>query len=424
MNQKKMTILVIGLLLSVSLGVSALWYIDSMDVNSLTFYVLGDSQGYQGGLAKVVAAANRDSPSFVFHCGDLTPFGQETQYQDVLDVVSGLTTPFYTTPGNHDIRLGGRTRFTEHFGESSYSFDHDSAHFSVFDTSTGDVDNETYQWLENDLLNADTEWKIVFTHIPPFDPRPGENHTLLNSATSSRLMALFEQARVDVVFSGHIHMFSDTSVNGVRYIITGGAGASLAASEEDGGIYHYIKAVINSTGLDIEPIMLGSPAIDRKHVVLRGNEEGVTLSLDDLSALTPISGFSSFENQYGNRRGVGDYDGILVSDLIELVGGLTEDQNLRIASADGFEQMFSYSNVYPNESWYQYQGDMILAFRYNGTSIPDWEDGMRLVMIPADGKYSSDDCTATSAPGQGWNVYPSAGARWVRYVSMIEVIGS
>ncbi|MHA1906787.1 MAG: metallophosphoesterase family protein [Candidatus Thorarchaeota archaeon] len=424
MNRKNIAIVVVGLLLTAGVSVSALWYLNSLQNDSLTFYVLGDSQGYQGGLTEVVTAANQNAPDFVFHCGDLTPFGQETQYQNVLDTVTGLAVPFYTTPGNHDVRLDGRTRFTEHFGESSYSFDLDVAHFSVYDTSKGDVDEETYQWLEDDLSTTDAEWKFVFTHIPLFDPRSGQNHTLLNSTTSSRLMTLFEDTNVSVVFSGHIHMFSDTTVNGVRYVITGGAGASLAASENEGGIYHYVSAEITSTGLEIEPVMLGTPSIDRAHVVLRADEEDITLSLDDLTSLQLTSGYSSFVNQHGNLRGMGNYVGILVSDLVELVGGLSESQNLRISSSDGFEQMFSYSNVYPNATWYQHQGDMILAFQYNGTSVLDWADGMRLVMMPADGVYSGEDCSLTSAPGQGWNVYPSAGARWIRYVSMIEVIDS
>ena len=84
--------------------------------------------------------------------------------------------------------------------------------------------------------------------------------------------------------------------------------------------------------------------------------------------------------------------------------------------------MFSYDNVYPNASWYDVQGDMILAYSLNGTDVLDWTDGMRLVMLPADEAYSNSDCLETSAPGMGYHVYPSAGARWVRFVSYIEVI--
>ena len=45
-------------------------------------------------------------------------------------------------------------------------------------------------------------------------------------------MTLFETYDVDVVFTGHIHMYNETVINGVRYVITGGAGASLYADEE------------------------------------------------------------------------------------------------------------------------------------------------------------------------------------------------
>jgi predicted phosphodiesterase len=424
MNRKNVALVVIGILLTVGLSISAVWYYNSLESDFSIFYVLGDSQGYQGGLAKVVTDANEERPEFVFHCGDLTPFGQETQYLDVLAVTSSLTVPFYTTPGNHDIRLDGRDRFSEHFGDASYSFDLDTAHITVFDTSEGDVDEPIYSWLEDDLESSDKEWKFVFTHIPPFDPRPNENHTLLNPSTSTRLMNLFEQTNVTVVFSGHIHLFNDTIINGVRYVITGGAGASLVAPEDEGGIYHYVRVEITSNGIDLEPVPLGRPSFDRTHILLRANEEDITLSLEDLSALTRASGISSFENQLGNWRGRGNYSGVMVSDLIELIGGMTENQNVQISSSDGFAQNFCYSNIYPNTSWYEHQGDMILAFQYNGTIVPNWSDGMRIVMLPTDGTYSAEDCTATSAPGQGWNVYESAGARWVRYVSVIEVIDS
>ena len=62
--------------------------------STLNFYVFGDSQGYQGGLEQIVDIANEHKPDFVFHCGDLTPFGQENQYTDVLAVIDGLSTPF------------------------------------------------------------------------------------------------------------------------------------------------------------------------------------------------------------------------------------------------------------------------------------------------------------------------------------------
>ena len=108
--------------------------------------------------------------------------------------------------------------------------------------------------------------------------------------------------------------------------------------------------------------------------------------------------------------------------MVGLVGGMGVSDTVRVTSFDGYSQDFAYGNVYPNTSWYDIQGDMILAYELNGTEVLDWTDGMRLVMLPTDEAYSNNDCLATSAPGMGYHVYPSAGARWVRFVSFIEVI--
>jgi predicted phosphodiesterase len=386
---------------------------------SLNFYVFGDSQGYQGGVEQIVATANLYGPQFIFHCGDLTPFGQQNQYQAIKAVLDQSQVPVYTTVGNHDIKDGGGQYYLQYFGSSTYSFNTGPAHISVFNTSSGDVSEAEFAWLEQDLSQADTEYKFVFTHIPPFNPLPGLDHSLLNTTTSTRLMHLFEEQDVDVVFTGHIHLFNDSTYNGVRYIITGGAGASLYADEAHGGFYHFVNVSVTPSGISIEPVILDTPTIPRNSIVVRGvnADEDVTLSLTDLLQMTPLSGFSSFQNQYDNWRGQGIYEGIAVSTLLELVGGMTVNDTLVVMAYDGYYQEFSYSNVYPNASWTDIQGPMILAYSYNGTRVLDWTDGMRLVMLPSDGAYSNEDANLTSS-----SLVLSAGSRWVRFVSYLEVV--
>lgn len=398
---------------------------DPPEADQLNFYVFGDSQGYQGGLQQIVASANDYRPDFVLHCGDLTPFGTETQYSSVVDVLDGLEVPLYTTPGNHDIRLGGGDRYLEHFGLSTYSFNIGPAHFTVFNTSASDEFNlsETdIAWLQEDLSSSDAEFKFVFTHIPPFDPRPDQDHTMANTTTASRLMSLYSEYNVDTVFTGHIHMFNISYHDGVRYVITGGIGASLYADTTNGGIYHFTNVTVTESGVIVEPVLLEPPSITQTMVVIRANNGDLSLTLDDLTQMSAIEGFSSFQNRYDNWQGYGTYRGVRVSDLIELAGGMDSYDKVAIIAHDGFTQEFSHSNVYPNASWYPLQGDMILAFQYNSSIVPDWSDGMRLVMLPPDEGYSNSDCLATSEPGMGCYVYSSAGARWVRFVSYIEVI--
>lgn len=424
MNRQKMALATIIVVVTTSAGAIALPNIqnDSPGDATLNFYVFGDTQGYQGGIEQIATLANQYRPDFVFHCGDLTPFGQEEQYAVVAGALDAFEVPVYTTPGNHDTRLGGGLRYLEYFGPARYSFNIGPAHFTVFNTSAEHISEDDFEWLRNDLSTSDADWKFVFTHIPPFDPRPGHEHTMTNETTAQLLMALFNDYDVNTVFTGHIHMFNVSLHDGVRYVITGGAGASLYANATNGGIHHFVNVTLTTSDLLIEAMPLESPTLPRDSIVVKTLDEDVTLSVDDLLLLDRMEGFSSFQNQYDNWRAYGEYKGVKLADLVELVGGMDPEDILRVSSYDGFSQDFHYSNVYPNASWFSFQGHMIIAFEYNDTLVPSWPDGLRLVMLSPDEGYSNEDCLNTSAPGMGYHVYPSAGARWVRYVSLIEVI--
>ena len=423
MEPQRYALAVVVILVVASMSIIGLYQILGPEDDSvLNFYVFGDSQGYQDGILEIAEIANQERPDFVFHCGDLTPFGQSNQYEEVISALDTFTVPVYTTVGNHDIHGGGGARYLQHFGPSTYSFDSGPIHFTIFNTSTNDVSETEMTWLENDLSQSSSEIKFVFTHTPPFDPRTGSDHGMLNETMAERLMALFEAQGVNTVFTGHIHMYNESVKNGVRYVITGGAGASLYAGEEEGGIYHFVNVTLAETGVEIVPVLLAPPTLERDRVVVRGTDADVTLSLSDLIGMDMTEGWSSFQNQFDNWRGYGLYTGVRVSDMVGLVGGMGVSDTVRVTSFDGYSQDFAYGNVYPNTSWYDIQGDMILAYELNGTEVLDWTDGMRLVMLPTDEAYSNNDCLATSAPGMGYHVYPSAGARWVRFVSFIEVI--
>ena len=45
---------------------------------------------------------------------------------------------------------------------------------------------------------------------------------------------------MDIVFTGHEHLYLWKTVDGVMHIITGGGGASLYAGAEKGDFYHFI----------------------------------------------------------------------------------------------------------------------------------------------------------------------------------------
>jgi hypothetical protein len=118
-------------------------------------------------------------------------------------------------------------------------------------------------------------------------------------------------------------------------------------------------------------------------------------------------------------RGFGIYTGVNVSDLVNLVGGMSENDTLKITASDEYGMTFAYGKVYPNVSILAVQGDMVLAYEYNGTRVPDYEEGFRIAFLPEDSYYSNADANATTDPNPS-----AAGPQWVSNVAKIEVIKS
>jgi len=127
----------------------------------------------------------------------------------------------------------------------------------------------------------------VVTHIPPIDPRsgttknevqsfidnapPGDsfleqkleiysenqsiNHGFQDPQEVQRFEDLMIENRVDTVYLSYIHSYFDYTKNGVRYIISGGAGAELLT---ENSYYHYLIAKLDTQDF-ITMVQLTSP---------------------------------------------------------------------------------------------------------------------------------------------------------------------
>jgi 3',5'-cyclic AMP phosphodiesterase CpdA len=394
----------------------------SLQDNRVTIAVLGDSQGFSEALSTIVADINHQEVDFALHLGDITPSGQFNQYLAAASVLDSLTIPLYATPGNHDMKGNGTIHYTQFFGIHNIAYLYEGIYLISVDTSSLGMNTTLQQWLEGQLQQAGTHPIVVYTHVPPIDPRPGDDHGFLDIHQAESFLALMNQYNVTLVMNGHIHLYNTTTHDDVTYLTSGGAGAALVTSPNQGGFHHYVLVTISRAELILTPQPVEVPVLPITVEIRNAANFSITLGLHDLESLATIQRWGQFENQYGNLRGYGLYRGVLVSDLIALVGGMPSDQILMAEAYDGYHQTYGYSNVYPNASWYQLQGDFILAFEYNLTLPPDWTDGPRLTFLPLDGSYSNSDCEATSYPNQGYYLYPSAGARWVRAVLRLSLI--
>jgi hypothetical protein len=104
-----------------------------------------------------------------------------------------------------------KNAFREASGKSfprmaNFSFDYGNAHWTVLDANaTVDwTDRELQQWVSNDLVAAKgATWRFVSFHQPGFS----SSKTHFDEQYMRILSPIFEAGKVDVVFNGHVHNY-------------------------------------------------------------------------------------------------------------------------------------------------------------------------------------------------------------------------
>ena len=138
----------------------------------------------------------------------------ETPFKPLLDA----KVEFHATLGNHDDQ---NQRFYKPFnlgGERYRTFKKGNVRFYVIDSNY--FDPEQAKWLERELLASGTDWKIPYFHHPLYTSATrGPNVELRNV-----LEPLFIKYGVDVVLTGHEHIYERTKPQkGIYYFVAGGS---------------------------------------------------------------------------------------------------------------------------------------------------------------------------------------------------------
>ncbi|MEO8051782.1 MAG: metallophosphoesterase [Acidobacteriota bacterium] len=143
----------------------------------------------------------------------------EIPYKPLLD--AGVQ--FYASLGNHDDTNERFYKFFNMNGQQYYSFKKGNVRFFALDTDY--LDPKQLDWLQKELAGAGpNEWKICFFHHPLYS-----SAAFHGSSTELRtiLEPIFLKYGVQVVFSGHDHVYERVKPQKGIYYFTEGASGEL-----------------------------------------------------------------------------------------------------------------------------------------------------------------------------------------------------
>lgn len=195
----------------------------------------------------------------------------EEPYRELLD--AGVK--FFAVLGNHDDpRQVSYAPFNMH-GERYYSFappedvlTRVATKVEFFALDSSNLDRTQLLWLDERLGKSAAEWKIVLLHHPLYTSGRYARSSLVHRWA---LEPILTRHRVDVVFSGHEHIYQRTALQyGIQYFVSGGAGSlrrgdgvtTRAVARSYSNDYHFMLIEIDGDTLHFQAISRTGRTID------------------------------------------------------------------------------------------------------------------------------------------------------------------
>jgi 3',5'-cyclic AMP phosphodiesterase CpdA len=174
--------------------------------------------------------------------------------------------------GNHDVAHGHAAGQVAALGmPGRWWARHDGDVLMVGLDSTSATDPRQRDWLERTLASAREPWRIVMLHHPPYSA----GYQGSSEEARRLFVPLFERYGVQLVLSGHDHDYQrSVPINGVTYVVTGGAAGTRRTGEADFTAvsfswHHFVELAVFSDRLVLRAVNQDSRVADDA-VIVRG----------------------------------------------------------------------------------------------------------------------------------------------------------
>jgi hypothetical protein len=251
-------------------------------VGPYRFWAIGDFGKANQGQVDVLTSFNnytagQHTDLMIFLGDNAYSDGTEQEYQDkVFNIYDSIMPylPVYSTPGNHDYNSVNRFDApNQHVGpyynifnnpmnaeaggvasntELYYSYDFGNIHFislnSELQAWTSSSNSQMFNWLRQDLQANTKEWIICYFHQPPYSKGSHDSDDfweLLMLAMRQNALPILEQYGVDLVLSGHSHVYERSKLIKGHYGYSFAYSNATHAISATNGNYnqgqHYVK---------------------------------------------------------------------------------------------------------------------------------------------------------------------------------------
>lgn len=269
------------------------------------FLVYGDTRSDDAAHAAVVRAMVSATSDFIINTGDIVENGaSRSQWQTFFDIEAPLTRerPIFCCVGNHELTEGAGLDFVRYFGPAPLPIAPPPSVSTVTGIPVADAGpsaltldqlNGTFRWsnvrffminglvdynagpsrvwLEKVLGESDLEtgvaWRIVVVHHGPWSSGPHGDNARLHAA---KVPELLRAHKVDLVISGHEHIYERGVADGLAYLVSGGGGAPLyrvkkaaASSRHYESAHHFIEAATSTAAIQFVATRPDGSTIER-----------------------------------------------------------------------------------------------------------------------------------------------------------------
>ncbi|HXS01538.1 MAG TPA: metallophosphoesterase [Pyrinomonadaceae bacterium] len=202
---------------------------------SVRFAVIGDTgsgSDKQREVGEMMAQYRAVYPfEFVLMMGDNLYGGEapkdfEKKFSEPYKALLDNKVKFYATLGNHDQALQVNYANFNMNGKEYYRFKKGNVAF--YSLNSNYMDKKQVEWLESELSKDTSDWKVCFFHHPPYSSakKHGSDPQLREVVEP-----IFIKYGVNVVLTGHDHVYERIKPQKGIYYFVSGAGGQLRAGD-------------------------------------------------------------------------------------------------------------------------------------------------------------------------------------------------